>query len=329
MDENLPAANAPADRNPAESKVTVVAALFANLVVAAAKFLAAWRTGSSAMLAEAIHSTIDTSNELLLLLGMRQSAQPPTVERPVGHGRELYFWAFVVAVFIFAIGGGFSLYEGYEHLRHPTPLRDPTWNYAVLALGFISDGASFVIAWRTFGKQRGRRPFWRAFRISKDPSVFMVLFEDAAALLGLLLAFLGVFLSHYLNRPALDGVASMAIGVLLLIVAGLLLRETKSLLLGEPAEDKLLTHIRELAKAQPTVQHVRPVLSSYLGPHEILVVLPVEFAPDLPASQLVEAAAHLRETIKNCHPDVRYVFVQPEGPQTPPLLPPETEAAPS
>lgn len=321
MDENSPAASAPASQNPPESKATVVAALVANLVVAAAKFLAAWRTGSSAMLAEAIHSAIDTSNELLLLLGMRQSAQPPSVERPFGHGRELYFWAFVVAVFIFAIGGGFSLYEGYEHLRHPTPLRDPTWNYAVLALGFLSDGASFVIAWRTFGKQRGRRPFWRAFRISKDPSVFMVLFEDAAALLGLLLAFLGVFLSHYFNRPALDGVASMAIGLLLLLVAGLLLRETKSLLLGEPAEGKLLTQIRELARAQPTVRQAWPALSSYLGPHEILVVLPVEFTPDLSVGQLVEATKHLRQAIKKCHPDVRHVFIQPEGPEPPPLLP--------
>ncbi len=298
-----------------ESKATVVAALVANLVVAAAKFVAAWRTGSSAMLSEAIHSTVDTTNEWLLLLGMRQSALPPSAERPFGHGRELYFWAFVVAVFIFAIGGGLSVYEGYHQLRHPAPLRDPTWNYAVLALGFLSDGASFVIAWRTFSQQRGRRPFWRAFRISKDPSVFMVLFEDAAALLGLLFAFLGVFLSHYLNRPELDGAASLGIGALLLIVAALLLRETKSLLLGEPAEAKLLTQIRELACAEPAVQQVRPALSSYLGPHEILVVLPVEFAPDLPAGQLVEATEHLRAAIRNCHPDVRHVFVQPEGPE--------------
>ena len=319
MAEN--SAAAPAAPAPSESKTTVVAALLANLVVAAAKFVAAWISGSSAMLSEAIHSTVDTINELLLLLGMRQSAQPPSEERPFGNGRELYFWSFVVAVFIFAIGGGLSLYEGYHQVRHPAPLRDPTWSYAVLALGFLSDGASFVIAWRTFGRQRGRRPFWRAFRISKDPSVFVVLFEDAAALLGLLMAFLGVFFSHYLNRPALDGVASLGIGALLFIVAGLLLRETKSLLLGEPAEAKLLTQIRELAAAEPTVQRVRPVLSSYLGPHEILVVLPIEFDRDLTAGQLVEATEHLRAAIRNCHPDVRHVFVQPEGPHTPSQLP--------
>lgn len=296
-----------------ESKLTIYAALFANLAIAVIKFVAAYFTGSSAMLSEAIHSTVDTSNELLLLLGLRQSRQPASPQRPFGHGRELYFWAFIVAVFIFAIGSGVSLYEGYEHLRHPAPLADPTWNYVVLALAFAFDGASFLIARRSFDKQRGRRPFWTAFRASKDPSIFVVLFEDASALLGLLLAFLGIFFSHWLQMPALDGVASLAIGVLLAVVAGLLLRETKSLLLGEPAEPALLEKITALACAEPAVQQVRPALSSYLGPHEILVVLPVEFAPDLPAGQLVAATERLRTAIRSCHPAVRHVFVQPEG----------------
>ena len=215
-----------------ESKTAIIAALAANLGIAVIKFVASYFTGSSAMLSEGIHSLVDTANEWLLLLGLRASQEPATAHRPFGYGRELYFWAFMVAVFIFAIGGGLSLYEGYEHLRHPEPLGDPTWNYVVLAIAFVLDGSSFLVARRTFNAQRGKQPFWAAFRASKDPSVFVVLFEDASDLLGLLIAFLGVFLSHWLDMPALDGVASILIGLLLLVVAALLLRETKSLLLG-------------------------------------------------------------------------------------------------
>jgi cation diffusion facilitator family transporter len=247
----------------------------------------------------------------LLLLGLRQSRQPASPQRPFGHGRELYFWAFIVAIFIFAIGSGVSLYEGYEHLRHPAPLADPTWNYVVLALAFAFDGASFLIARRSFDKQRGRRPFWTAFRASKDPSIFVVLFEDASALLGLLLAFLGIFLSHWLAIPALDGVASIGIGVLLAVVAGLLLRETKSLLLGEPAEPALLEKITALVCAEPAIRHVAAPLSSYLSPQEILVVLPVEFAPELAAAQVTQAIERLRAAIQAAHPSVQHVFVQP------------------
>ena len=263
------------------------------------------------MLSEAIHSLVDTANEWLLLLGLRNSQQPATKHRPFGYGRELYFWAFMVAVFIFIIGGGLSLYDGIEHIRHPGPLGSPTWNYVVLALAFCFDGTSFLVARRTFNAQRGRRPFWKAFRASKDPSIFVVLFEDASDLLGLLIAFLGVFLSHWLDMPLLDGVASVLIGLLLLAVAGLLLRETKSLLLGEPAEATLLAQVTALANQEPSVVHTGLPLSSYLSPHEILLVLPVQFAPDLPAAQLAEVIKQLRATIKDTHPDVRHVFIQP------------------
>ncbi len=306
------------------SKKTIYAALASNLLIAVIKFAAAWFTGSSAMLSEAIHSTVDTANEWLLLLGLHQSQQPASKNRPFGYGRELYFWAFIVAIFIFAIGGGLSLYEGYEHLRHPAPLSSPTWNYVVLGLAFCFDGASFLIARRSFDKQRGRRPFWTAFRASKDPSIFVVLFEDASALIGLLIAFLGIFLSHLLKEPALDGIASMLIGVLLLVVAGLLLRETKSLLLGEPAEASMLRKINDLVCAEPTITSVEPVLSSYLGPHEILVVLPVAFRPDLPAAELTQVVMRLCATIREAHPDVGHVFVQPVAQGAPQILP-ETE----
>ncbi|MDJ0365635.1 cation diffusion facilitator family transporter [Hymenobacter sp. H14-R3] len=294
-----------------ESKTAIIAALAANLAIAIIKFVAAWFTGSSAMLSEGIHSLVDTANEWLLLLGLRASQQPASERRPFGYGRELYFWAFMVAVFIFSIGGGLSLYEGYEHLRHPAPLGDPTWNYVVLGLAFCFDGLSFRVALRTFNGQRGRQPFWAAFRKSKDPSVFVVLFEDASDLLGLLIAFLGVFLSHMLNMPALDGVASLLIGVLLLLVAAFLLRETKSLLLGEPAEAALLAHITELANAEKDIVRTSPPLSSYLSPHEILVVLPIEFTPTLPAAKLTETVNRLLVAIKSTYPEVQHVFVQP------------------
>ena len=294
-----------------ESKTAIVAALAANLGIAIIKFVASYFTGSSAMLSEGIHSLVDTANEWLLLLGLRSSRQPASVRRPFGYGRELYFWAFMVAVFIFAIGGGLSLYEGYEHLRHPEPLGSPTWNYVVLAIAFLLDGSSFLVARRTFNAQRGKQPFWAAFRASKDPSIFVVLFEDASDLLGLLIAFLGVFLSHWLNMPALDGVASLLIGLLLLVVAALLLRETKSLLLGEPAEDTLLASIAEMVNAEKSIVRASPPLSSYLSPHEILVVVPVEFAPELPAGQLTQIIGQLCDQIKAAHPDVKHIFVQP------------------
>jgi cation diffusion facilitator family transporter len=297
----------------ASSRLAIVAALAANLAIAVIKFAAAWFTGSSAMLSEGIHSLVDTANEWLLLLGLRRSQRPPSTRRPFGYGRELYFWAFIVSVCIFAIGGGISLYEGVEHLRHPAPLQNPTWNYVVLALAFGFDGASFLVARRTFNAQRGGRPFWSAFRGSKDPSVFVVLFEDASDLLGLIIAFLGVFLSHWLNNPALDGVASILIGVLLLVVAALLLRETKSLLLGEPAEPEILYDIARLVEAEATVVRLGSSLSSYLSPHELLLVLNVEFAPDLPAAQLTQTVERLCAAIQAAQPDVKHVFVQPIG----------------
>ncbi|WP_210518997.1 cation diffusion facilitator family transporter [Hymenobacter terricola] len=303
----------------ASSKLTIVAALAANLGIATIKFIAAGFTGSSAMLAEAIHSLVDTANEWLLLLGLRRSQQPASAERPFGYGRELYFWSFMVAIFIFSIGGGLSLYEGAEQVRHPTPLHDPTWNYVVLALAFCFDGTSFLVARRAFNAQRrrtgqGRQSFWAAFRASKDPSTFVVLFEDGSDLLGLLIAFLGVFLSHQLHQPALDGVASLLIGLLLLVVAAILLRETKSLLLGEPAEPALLRQLTALARAEPAVVRTAPPLSSYLSAHELLVVLLVEFAPELPARELTQTVERICAAIRTQHPDVKHVFVQPVGP---------------
>jgi cation diffusion facilitator family transporter len=294
-----------------QSKTAILAALAANLGIAVIKFVASWFTGSSAMLAEGIHSLVDTVNEWLLLLGLRKSQQPANEQRPFGYGRELYFWSFMVAIFIFSIGGGLSLYEGVEHIRHPTPLQDPTWNYVVLGLAFCFDGASFLVARRTFNAQRGRQTFWAAFRDSKDPSTFVVLFEDASDLLGLIVAFLGVFLSHLLHQPALDGVASILIGLLLLVVAWLLLRETKSLLMGEVATPAMLEQLTALVRAESSVVNTAPPLSSYLSPHELLIVLRVEFEAKIPAAELTQTVARIHTSVKEVFPDVQHLFIEP------------------
>lgn len=293
------------------SKTAIVAALAANLAIAVVKFVAAGVTGSSAMLAEGIHSVVDTTNEWLLLLGLRRSQQQPSEQRPFGYGRELYFWSFIVGICIFGIGGGISIYEGIEHLRHPSPLRDPLWNYLVLGVAFCFDGASFVVALRTFNAQRNGLSFWAAFRASKDPSTFVVLFEDAADLLGLIVAFLGVLLSHALRNPYLDGVASLLIGLILLVVAALLLRENKSLLLGEPASPELRQGVAALVTADGAVHAAEAPLSSYLSPHEILVVVRVQFVPTLTAAEVAQAADRLRATIQREYPDLRHVFIEP------------------
>lgn len=307
MSEQAPTSTEPS------SKTAIVAALAANLAIAVIKFVAAGFTGSSAMLAEGIHSVVDTTNEWLLLLGLRRSQRPASEQRPFGYGRELYFWSFIVGICIFGIGGGISIYEGIEHLRHPAPLRNPLWNYVVLGVAFCFDGASFVVAWRTFKAQRGGQSFWAAFRASKDPSTFVVLFEDAADLLGLLVAFLGVLLSHQLQNPYLDGVASLLIGLILLVVAGLLLRETKSLLLGEPASPALRQRVAALVTADAAVQSAEAPLSSYLSPHEILVVVRVQFVPTLTAAEVATAANRLRAAIQREYPDLRQVFIEPVG----------------
>lgn len=304
------APSAPTPEAPS-SKIAIVAALAANLAIAVIKFVAAAFTGSSAMVAEGIHSLVDTINEFLLLLGLHKSQQPASPERPFGYGKELYFWSFVVAICIFGIGGGISMYEGIEHLRHPAPLQNPTWNYVVLGVAFLFDGASFLVARRTFNAQRGRQSFWRAFRGSKDPSTFVVLFEDGADLLGLIVAFLGVFLSHQLQNPYLDGVASLLIGVILVVVAGLLLRENKSLLLGEPANAALLQQVAALAGTDAAVASTGQPLSSYLSPHEVLLVLPVVFEDQVTGPELTAAVARIQAAVRQAHPDIQHLFVQP------------------
>ena len=220
-----------------ESRTAIFAAIAGNLAIAATKLIAAFFTGSSAMLSEGIHSLVDTGNGGLLLLGLRKSQKPADANHPFGHGKELYFWSLVVAILIFALGGGMSVYEGVTHLSH-AQLHDPTWNYVVLGFAIVFESFSFYFAYKAFRKEMSGQGVFKTIRASKDPTTFTVLFEDTAALLGLVVAFLGIFLGHQLNNPYLDGVASIVIGVILAVVAGFLAFESKGLLIGEGVDPR-------------------------------------------------------------------------------------------
>ena len=268
------------------------------------------------MLSEAVHSTVDTGNEVLLLYGQNRAARPPDSEHPFGYGRELYFWSFVVALLIFALGAGVSIYEGVIHMLDPEPIRDPIVNYIVLAFAFVFEGASWLISFRQFRAAGGNRELYEAFRRSKDPPSFMVLFEDSAALLGIGFAALGTFAATTLHMPLFDGVASILIGLVLAGVAGLLARESKSLLIGEPAESDLIESIeREVAEVRGVVR-ANGALTSYLSPDQMVLSLSIEFEDKLCVPELEEVVLELEKRIRARHPEVVALFVKPQTPRT-------------
>ena len=303
------------------SKKAVVAAIVGNLAIAATKFVAAAFTGSSAMISEGIHSVVDTGNGVLLLYGMRRGARPADTNHPFGHGKELYFWSFVVAIIVFAGGGGMSIYEGILHMRNPSPLENPLINYVVLGLAAVFESISFTVAWREFRQTRVGRGVWTTVHASKDPSLFTVVFEDSAALAGLAVAFLGVFLSHALAAPVLDGAASVAIGMILCSVAVVLARESRGLLVGESADPAVVTDIGALALADPGVVEVLRVLTMHMGPSEVLLNLKVAFAPGLTAPQVAAAVNRVEAEIRDRHPEVRLVYVEAGEPAPSPSRP--------
>lgn len=292
-----------------DSKTAIFAAIAGNLAIAATKLIAAYFTGSSAMLSEGIHSIVDTGNGGLLLLGLRRAKKPADVNHPFGHGKELYFWSLVVAIMIFAVGGGMSVYEGVSHLRHPH-VSDPTWNYVVLGFAILFEAFSFYFAFKAFrGEMRGQG-ILRTIKDSKDPTTFTVLFEDAAAMLGLLVAFAGIFLGHVLNNPYLDGAASILIGLILGIVAGFLAFESKGLLIGEGVSPEILTSIRSLAKNDEAVAEVKKALTMHFGPNEVLLALDVRFKRHLRTTQIAEAINRLERTIREKHPEIKHIFIE-------------------
>ncbi|WP_251977025.1 cation diffusion facilitator family transporter [Salinicola avicenniae] len=297
----------------AESKAVIFAAMGGNLAIAVTKFVAAGITGSSAMLSEGIHSVVDTGNQILLLLGMHRAKQPASPQFPFGHGKEVYFWSFVVALLIFAVGAGVSLYEGVIHILHPEPIESPIVNYIVLGLGILFEGASWAFALNQFRKTKGKWGYVEAVHRGKDPSLFVVVFEDSAALLGLLVAMAGVALSQWTGLYVFDGIASVVIGLILGGTAIWLARETKGLLIGESANRHVVEDIRELAAAADGVEGVNEVLTMHMGPNFILVTLSVRFTRGTPAERIETAIADLDCRIKASHDSVKRVFVEAEA----------------
>lgn len=292
------------------SKTPIYTALGANLLIAITKLTAAVFTGSSAMVSEGIHSLVDTSNEVLLLLGISKSKKPADKKRPFGYGKELYFWSFVVSLLFFALGGGFSIYEGIEHLMNPQEVKNPIWNYIVLGIAFTFDGISFITAMREFKRQRGDVPFWEAVHVSKDPSTFVVLFEDAADVIGILIAFTGILLGQLLDNPYIDGIASVMIGLLLTAVAILLVRESRSLLMGESASAEELHNIIALAESHENVELVMSQQSMYLAPEEVILVLKIRFKSGIDVSDVTATIKQLRESIQGKFPHFKQVYVE-------------------
>jgi len=291
---------------------SIYSALAANLLIAVTKFISGNITNSISMISEGVHSLVDTTNELLLLLGIRRSNKPRDEKRPFGYGKELYFWSFIVSILIFSLGGGISIYQGYIHLRRPEPMTDPFWNYIVLGTSFIFEGISFIIAAREFNKTRGDLSWWTAIRESKDPTRFLVLFEDGAAVIGLVVVFTMVWLGHQLKNPYLDGVASIIVGLILTVASVILARESWSLLMGEGIMPSTQKQIVTLVEKDPAVLKLLRVFSTYQSPDEIMILLIVSFKPDVDIDDINASVDRLRDTIKKEYPRIRYIIIQPE-----------------
>ena len=266
------------------------------------------------MLAEAFHSTADTGNELLLLVGIKRSERPPDSDHPFGHGKELYFWSLLVAIFIFGLGGGVSFYEGFSRVLRPKPISNPVWNYAVLGAAAVFEGYSWFIARRALNSQR--KPgdtLWRVIRRSKDPTVFTVFLEDSAALIGIGIAFVGIFLGQLFNNPYLDPTASMLIGVLLAAVAILLAMESGALLVGESANSDQIRRVREIIRSEPAVEAVGDLLTMQLGVDQVLLTIAIKFRRDLGVPQIESTIDRLERRIRQEEPSIKRIFIEAES----------------
>ena len=292
------------------SKRVIYAALAGNLLIAITKFGATFMTGSSAMLSEAIHSVVDTGNQGLLLYGMKRAKRPADPSHPFGYGMELYFWTFVVAIMVFAVGAGLSIYEGIDRLRYPHPVSDPLINYIVLGCAMVFEGGAWTIAFREFRKLQGPQSFIRAVQRSKDPTIFTVLFEDTAAMLGLVVAFIGIALGQHYDNSHFDAAASLVIGFILAGTAILLAIESKGLLIGESASAATVTDLKAIATKTPGVIAVNEMLTMHFGPQDVLLNLSVDFDDALGSREVEEAISALETRIKGAHPEIKRVFIE-------------------
>ncbi|OWK30207.1 cation diffusion facilitator family transporter [Sphingomonas dokdonensis] len=295
-----------------QRNIVVWAALAANLAIGVAKFVAAAITGSTAMLTEGIHSVVDSGNQVLLLYGERRAKRPPDALHPFGYGRELYFWAFVVAILIFAVGAVVSIYEGWLHWSAPEPLQSPLINYIVLAIAFALEGTSWMIALREFGSAKGDAGWWQAVKDSKDPATFTVLFEDSAALAGLIVAGAGVWASHYFADPRIDGLASIVIGAILAFVAIFLAREAKGLLIGERADPKLVGGIAQIVAAHPAISAVNHVRTIHTAPKQVFVAISADFDDAVTMGEAEQIIENIEDQLRASFPQLSSIYIRPE-----------------
>ncbi|GJM25549.1 MAG: cation transporter [Phycisphaerae bacterium] len=295
------------------SKKVIYAAAIGNSGIAVTKFIAASITGSGAMFAEAIHSVVDTSNQFLLLWGIKQSNRPATKEFPLGYGKEVYFWSFVVAIMVFAVGAGVSLYEGVKRIYHPHPIEHANVSYIVLIIAMIFEGAAWWYAFVAFRNVKGDLGYIQAARAEKDPTMFVVLLEDSAALLGLIVAFIGILLGQLTGIPYFDGAATIVIGLILTLVACFLAWETKSLLIGEAANPRVDEQIRKIVSGDDRIVAVNELITVQMGPQHILVNLSLDFAQSLSSGTVEETISEFNREIKATIPMVRRVFIEAES----------------
>jgi cation diffusion facilitator family transporter len=295
------------------SKTVVYAALAGNALIAVTKFAAATHTGSSAMFSEAVHSLVDTGNQGLLLFGMKQAAKPADKTHPFGYGKEVYFWAFVVAILIFALGAGVSIYEGMAKLRAPHPVTDVYINYAVLGFAMLFEGGAWLVAFREFRATKSHDSYLDAIRDSKDPTVFTVLFEDSAAMVGLIIAFAGIALGQWTGEPLYDAAASIGIGVVLALTALFLAYECKGLLIGEAASPAVVAGIEAIAEASAGTLRINEIRTLHFGPNDVLVTLSLDFADSLGSADVEAEISAMELRIKESFPEVSRVFIEAQS----------------
>ena len=310
-----------------ESGIVLYAALAANLGIAVAKFVAATISGSSSMLSEGFHSVVDSGNQVLLLYGQHRSRRAPDHQHPFGYGRELYFWSFVVAILIFAVGAGVSAFEGYRHIVDPEELSDPLINYIVLGVSFLLEGSSWVVAIKEFSKSKGDMGWWQAVRHSKDPPNFIVLFEDSAALAGLVVAAIGVWASHHFNLPWIDGLASIGIAVILAGVAVLLAREAKGLLIGERADEDVIARVHDVIDGHPAVSSVNHVRTIHTGPDEVFAAISVDFNDDVTMGRAETLIEEIEDKLRDALPQLSSIYIRPEKRENATVVPVKPQLA--